>query len=422
MKKKLVASFLAVLLIVALCLTGCGKSTEQLVDEARSGVVRILVTDREGNSRFVSGFGVGEAREPTRWFVTTGLPLDDLGEDISVWIVEDDIAFSNGTADTSSVIPCKIKIQSVVTVIVAEREPEGRTALQLCLSDPAADSGQKIFALGYAPAEEPAGTIPASVEACSITESMVKRRTKSGAFDGLKVIQHSGDFFSSLAGGPLIDEKGEVVGVLMAASDEPNGCVSLDVQYVKEILEETDMLYYGEKETSPALIGGIAVLTLTVAAAILFCFRKKFRKRQEKAQAPKPDPPPTRVPLPRPDPEKYMIRYMLVCLGGRYEGKRFYLRDHVKIGRDRQWSHLVYSKDELASIGGRHCILVSDNTQLWMKNCTTNTTLYGPSLEERRMLKIDETVELHPGDMIWLGNGKNWFVIESNPLYEGPII
>ena len=208
----------------------------------------------------------------------------------------------------------------------------------------------------------------------------------------------------------------------MAASDEPNGCVSLDVQYVKEILEETDMLYYGEKETSPALIGGIMLLTVVVAA-ILFRFREdiqlqvmmawwKIQEKREKARAKETDP----------YPEDPIARYILVCMGGRYEGRRFCLRDHVTIGRNPNWCDLVIPKDVGVGIGGRHCILLCDKTQLWLKNCGYSTTLYGPSLEERRMLKIDEVVELHPGDMIWLGNGKNWFVIESEPLYEGPII
>jgi len=427
MKKRSIVSFLMALMFVMLCLTGCGKSAERTVEEARSGVVRILVMDREVNFRFISGFGVGVAGEPTRWFVTTALPLDDFGEDIRVWIAEEDITFGDGTVDTSMLIPCRIMEQGPIAIIVAERAPEGRVALPLALSDQSAELGDKVFALGYPPLEAPlgpAGAIPATAEACGITESIVERRIKSGSFDDLKIILHSGDYFSSCAGGPLIDEKGEVVGVLMAASDEPDGCVSLDVSYVKEILEEYDA-FYGEKETSPALVGSITLLTVVVVAAILFHFREeiqlqvmmifwKIQEKREKLQEKEPDGDP-----PPPDPA---ARYILVCMGGRYEGKRFYLRDHVTIGRDPQWSYLVYSKDEGANIAGRHCILLCDKTQLWLKNCEISTTLYGPSLEERRMLKINEVVELHPGDMIWLGNGKNWFQIENAPSFmNGPI-
>ena len=435
MKKKYVTSLLAALLIVVLCLTGCGKSAGQLADESRSGVVRILVMDREGNGCFISGFGVGEAGEPTQWFVTTALGLDDFGEDTRMWIAEDDITFGDGDVDTSVLIPCKIMEQSdILTLIKSEKVPEGRVALPLSMSDRDVAPGDRAFALGYAPLKEPlgsAGAVPASMEACGITESIVDRRTKSSAFPHLEVIRHSGSFFSGYAGGPLIDEKGEVIGVVMAASDQPNESISLDVEHVKELLEI--YTFYGEKETGPAAIGWIVALTLIVAAAVLFFLRKdiwiqvmilscKLQEKRGKACAKKSGPPSCSDPIPGPIPVERSARYILVCLGGRFEGKRFYLSQIISIGRNPNWCELVIPKDVGLGICGRHCCLLSDNTRLWLKNVEYSTTLYGPSLEERRMLKVNEVVELHPGDMIWLGNGKNWFVIESNPSFIGPIM
>ena len=229
MKKRIASIILALMLLLSL--TACAKDGGEVAKDSREGVVRILVLDVEGYYWCGSGFGVGEVGEPTEYFVTNWHVINPEAsngycyEALKVWIMKNNSAVDNGIVDETQLIPCKIIYGGPdtgypdVAIIKAAEAPEDRVALPIFTGDDYVESGDTVYALGYPAANDVieqstyGSSMVAEVEDCSITRGIVSRRTKSGTFGDTKVIQHDARISGGNSGGPLITQKGAVVGL-----------------------------------------------------------------------------------------------------------------------------------------------------------------------------------------------------------------
>ena len=428
MKKRIVSLFLALMLLLSL--TACAKDPGEIAKDAREGVVRILVLDVEGYYWCGSGFGVGEVGEPTEYFVTNWHVINPEAsngycyEALKVWIMKNNSAVDNGIVDETQLIPCKIIYGGPdtgfpdVAIIKAAEAPEDRVALPIFSGDDYVESGDTVYALGYPAANDVieqstyGSSMVAEVEDCSITRGIVSRRTKSGTFGDTKVIQHDARISGGNSGGPLINEKGQVVGLNTYGITENDASVAVDITYVIDALDEYDVYHedLSFNTTLIAIIAGIAALIVIVVVVIIVVSSKSKKKPEP---APMPVPPvssaPAFTPVGQPpmQPPVSDGRPRLQCKAGAFVGKRFSLENSVRIGRDPGKNDLVFPANT-QGVSGVHCVLMVDGNTVWLKDLGST---YGTYIAGGRRLAANEAVQLHMGDQFWLGSEKELFVI-----------
>ena len=428
MKKRIVSLILALMLLLSL--TACAKDPGEIAKDAREGVVRILVLDVEGYYWCGSGFGVGEVGEPTEYFVTNWHVINPEAsngycyEAMKVWIMKNNSAVDNGVVDETQLIPCKIIYGGPetgypdVAIIKAAEAPSDRVALPIFTGDDYVESGDTVYALGYPSANDVIeqstyGTnMVAEIEDCSITRGIVSRRTKSGTFGDTKVIQHDARISGGNSGGPLINEKGQVVGLNTYGITENDASVAVDITYVIEALEDHD-IYFEDLSlnvTLIAIIAGIAVLIIIVVVLIIVISSKNKKKNAAPAPAPAPVPSAAPAYMPAQPPVQPPVRDgrpRLQCKAGAFVGKRFSLENSVRIGRDPGKNDLVFPANT-QGVSGVHCVLMVDGNTVWLKDLGST---YGTYIAGGRRLAANEAVQLHMGDQFWLGSEKELFVI-----------
>ena len=327
MKKRMISLILVVCLLSALI---CGCQKANVAAESRNGVVRILVMHYfdiylvDLNTQQTSlydtgyysgalgtGFGVGETGKPTEYFVTNRHVVDssdiegsvlsydeDRGQALvagtpttKVYILKDDYAYDSTTGlDTSRVVPCDIIYQAPsdkpdLAIIQAAEEVEGRVALPLLKEGDEVDSGDTVYALGYPGSTDDATLDPttgnhqyaASVAKVTITSGIVSLHTSFNlAGSNTRIIQHTAQINHGNSGGPLLDERGAVVGVntwgygqdVSTGDAGTNG--SIEIDYVRDLLDEYKIRYDVYSSTNFLLIGGLVLLALAVIGGAVY--------------------------------------------------------------------------------------------------------------------------------------------------------
>lgn len=436
---------LSLLLCLALVpLTGC-QSSGTAYSEARSGVVRVLAYFEcmegllEGYSEVGVGssFGVGEAGEETDVFVTnrhvvadyvTDVDIPYQGEVVTVedvpmtlvraYLLLDDNAFSQATGlDTSRATPCQVLYQADedepdLAVLRSAEPVAGRVALTLG-QEP--EAGERVYALGYPVSADWASTdqtgvsYAAGVDSVTITEGIVSRIMDIST-QNARFIQHTASINGGNSGGPLVDEKGAVVGVNTISfsltgldSGEQIHYGSVEVEHVKTVLDDLKISY--DEGTNGSIIWysiliGALVLVLAAVAAILV-----IRRRRRGKQAPVP-PVAGGMQTPPAPAAAGDSGFRFQGVSGAFAGKRFSIAGTVRIGRDPARCSVVYPADT-QGVSGVHCMLTVQNGAVCLMDLGST---YGTFLDGRR-LAANQPVTLKPGDRFCLGSERECFVI-----------
>ena len=431
MKKRIVSLILALMLILSLA--ACAKDGGEIARDSRNGVVRIFVEGLEGYY-FGSGFGVGEVGEPTKYFVTNWHVVNPQGEyygiqkAVRVWIMEDG-AIQNGIINESRMIPCDVVYWGDptgypdVAILKAAEAPDDRVAMPLYISDKkdSVEVGETVYTLGYPAILDVLNlntydlNCPAAIEDVNVTSGIVSKYSVMGTFGNTKTIQIDARISGGNSGGPLINSKGEVVGINTYTLDDDGGTMAafaVDISYVTEALDDYDVAYGGLPTNWMLIIiiAGIALLIVIVVVVIIVVSSKGKKKP---VPAPVPVPPvssaPAFTPVGQPpmQPPVSDGRPRLQCKAGAFVGKRFSLENSVRIGRDPGKNDLVFPANT-QGVSGVHCVLMVDGNTVWLKDLGST---YGTYIAGGRRLAANEAVQLHMGDQFWLGSEKELFVI-----------
>ena len=431
MKKRIVSIILALMLLLSL--TACAKDGGEIARESRNGVVRIFVEGLEGYY-FGSGFGVGEVGEPTKYFVTNWHVVNPEGEyygvqkAVRVWIMEDG-AIQNGIINESRMIPCDVVYWGDssgypdVAILKAAEAPSDRVAMPLYISDKkdSVEVGETVYTLGYPAILDVLNlntydlNCPAAVEDVNVTSGIVSKYSVMSTFGNTKTIQIDARISGGNSGGPLINSKGEVVGINTYSLNDDSGnmaAFAVDISYVTEALDDYDIYYegLGTNWMLIGIIGGIAALIVIVVVIIIAVSSKSKKKA---APAPVPAPTPSAAPAftpagqPPVQPPVSDGRPRLQCKAGAFVGKRFSLENSVRIGRDPAKNDLVFPANT-QGVSGVHCVLMVDGNTVWLKDLGST---YGTYIAGGRRLAANEAVQLHMGDQFWLGSERELFVI-----------
>ena len=433
MKKRITCLFLAMLLLVcSMGMTGCAKDSGEIAKDAREGVVRVLVEGFEGYY-IGTAFGVGEKGEDAEYFVTNIHVVFPEGyEAVHVWLMKNSGGWDSayGQPDPTHLVKCDIVYYDDsgvpdIAILKAVDTIPGRKTMPLLDESVDVEAGDTVYALGYPGASDViesdtyGSKLVAGIEDITMTRGIISRLTESKALGDIDVIQHDARISGGNSGGPLINDKGAVVGVNTWTITESDASVSVDIKYVRDILDDEDIPYYTIGDTNwvmIAVIAGLAALIVVVVAVIVVISgnnkRKAEAERQRAAQQAAAAAAaagnvqggynaPGRTAV-APD-----YRPRLQCLAGAFAGKRFSLENSVRIGRDPSRNDLVFPANT-QGVSGVHCVLMVDNNTVWLKDLGST---YGTYISGGRRLAANEAVQLRVGDKFWLGSENEVFVI-----------
>lgn len=457
MKRRIISFITAFVLVFALAGTAMAASGGNAAADSRSGVARVLSVFElyyEGESTGVtmpavgSSFGVGKAGQETDIFVTNRHVVGDGQELLSsydlvyymygaeaarayaaefeeefvtverkltrAYLLLDDYAYSDSTGlDPSRSVPCSViyvadEDEPDLAVLRAAEPVKGRKALYLAPAESGGVGvGDTVYALGYPYSADAATTdenrntnYAGSVESVTVTTGVVSRfvdYTRANA----RIIQHDAAINGGNSGGPLINEKGAVVGVNTLSfnlsgmdSSDANHSGSVASEQVMRVLDSIRIEYDTYPGFPTALVIGaaaVAVIAAAVVIAVVLLRRKK------------PVPQPAPFPVNPPAAQEFRIQGQ----SGTFAGRRFSVNGQVRIGRDPNSNDLVYP-DGAPGISGRHCVVTLSGGQVTLTDLGSS---YGTFLAGGQKLVPNQAVTLRIGDRFYLGSEKESFVI-----------
>ena len=438
MKKR----FLSCALVLALMLTiftipAMADTGGKAAAASREGVVRIVALRPDGYYGLGSGFGVGEVGKETDIFVTNYHVLMDYYQlndgsiaelpPAAIWILKSSSAWNPATQelDPTQCVPAEVIYYSEggypdLAVIQAAEPVPGRVALPLQAEEDSLEVGDSIYALGYPGTSDLTEESVygekwmGGVEDVTLTSGVVSRFTTSETYGNTRLIQHDAQINHGNSGGPLLDEKGVVVGINTyifghetMASGNKISSASVRIKYVKDVLDDLGIAY-GTASASGSGSGLIIdiVAVVVIAAAAFFVLKGK---KKAPAAVPASAPAYTSVTKPASAPVAAAVdtRPRLQGVSGVFAGQRFSIDGSVRIGRDPARNDLVYPADT-QGISGVHCVVMVDGDTIWLKDLGST---YGTFLATGQRLAASEAVRVQIGDKFWLGSEKEVFVL-----------
>ncbi len=434
--KKLFITILATALVLCnlVFLTSCGaKDGENVISDSRNGVVRVMSIDPLGGKSVGSAFGVGKVGEETDIFITnyhvvygdyvaggTAVSLPA----VRVYIMLTDSAWDpyNGELDTAQCVACEIIYSGSyggadIAVLRAVNKIPGRVALPLLGDDESITASERVYAIGYPGSSDYTATdewygekLTASIEGSTITNGVVSRVTNFAQYQNTKVVQHTAALNGGNSGGPLLNEKGQVVGINTYSVSSTDASVSsyylsVHVSYVKSALNSLGLYWESEASTSidPFIIIIVAVCILVavgIAVPVVLLTRSGKKNALVAAAAVGASP---AVQMYQGDDNGPRLQSM----SGTFAGQRFSIGSAVRIGRDPSRNDLVYPAG-VTGISGVHCVVMMNNGRIWLQDLGST---YGTFIAGGRRLAANEAVELSVGARFWLGSEQELFMI-----------
>lgn len=431
--KKIIIAILSIILIAfTTCMALFAFPRNEMpatYTEAKEGVVFIASSFGDYAVSTGSGFAIGKSGESVKYIVTNyHVVFDtDTGEKA------DSVAVYFSAAANRYMI-AQIYRYSASKDIAVLRLPEATDEvkpLRLCkYSDN--DTSKMFFALGY-PARATAGTDYERYDKTEIvtTSGMISRQTMINERD---VYMLDLDITSGNSGGPLVNEKGEVVGIntfsiIDTSGDETNYAVCIDE--LTRIIDGNEVPYALSTDINTngvVIIVIIAVVDVILIAGILIVALSKkknipvnepvkpsrssenFSNRRDDSSYNRDNYMKTRA-VSEMSPTMAVTDEIVVinCIGGPLEGKDFILRDKLIFGRDAKRCKVVFPLDS-EGVSGIHCQVTLENGKVKIMDLGST---YGTFVGNGLKIDAEVAVELKDGDTFYLGSKKNKFSVNA---------
>ncbi len=343
-----------------------------------------------------------------------------------------------------------------VAVLKLAGATELRKAIPLTVPDDGM-VGSTVFAIGFPGLAEnlyAGATTSWGISDVTVTRGAVSRLLITQG-TGRAEIQTDCDIKHGNSGGPLVNEKGEAIGInTWIASNSATGertNYAVNISEAITLLNRNGVAYttgtgtsevrppasQGPAETdipvtqSPATeapatqipapaepeqgesslplfagIGAAAVVAVILAAVLL--------TRKKKPAAPAQPPVSGTAPFAPTEPPRSAVpagggenEWRLQCQSGAFAGRRFAINGQLRIGRDPARNDLVYPAST-QGISGTHCVLRLQGGTLWLEDLGSS---YGTFLADGRKLIPHQPVQLHRGGTFWLASQRETFQI-----------
>ena len=415
-KKILVGVLAAIIVVFTICMSVFVYPHNEMPDsytEAKDGVVYII----SQHATYIgtgSGFAIGENGEPVQYIVTNyHVVFDtDTGEKADSVMV----CFS---AAANRYMVAQIYRYDALKDIAVLRLPEPTDEVKPLKLKKSSENNisETFYALGY-PARASVGTDYERYDKTEIvtTSGMISRQTMINERD---VYMLDLEITSGNSGGPLVNSKGEVVGINTfkitdASGDESNYAVCID--------ELTRLIDSGEIPytlTSDVNVKGIIVIVaiaivdiILLAAIFIMLFSKKTQKEKVTSNSVNKNNRISETVMVNNVSKTVAVSDNLViisCVCGSLEGKEFILKDKLIFGRDSKACKVVFPLDA-EGVSGIHCQLMLENGKVKLMDLGST---YGTYVNDELKIDAETIVELKHGDTFCLGSKKNKFSVST---------
>lgn len=371
--------------------------------EARSGVVLIDSDAGQG-----TGFAIGKPGEPVEYIVTNAHVVGNgrEGDRATVYFAAAANKFAVGTV-------VEIDNKRDLAVIKLPELTTERTALVLCQSEER-DLEDTYTALGY-----PFNSITNNIDTDDITMTRGAIALKTFyADDGVDVYQIDIDIHPGNSGGPLVNSKGEVVGInafsIKQIDQNGNEVITNYAIVIDEFIDFVSQSKYGYVLTTDVaekssilpmilIIVGAAVVVAAAVVVILVMMSKK--KKAPAAQAPAAAQPVRMAAKPQAAPAGSA---QIIGIAGLFAGTVFPLNNVATIGRNSETCNIAYPVNS-QGISGTHCQILRQGDSYIIVDKGSS---YGTFLGNGERLQPEVSVRLESGDFFYLGSRDQLFQIK----------
>ncbi|MCH5196224.1 MAG: trypsin-like peptidase domain-containing protein [Oscillospiraceae bacterium] len=421
----------AVMALTMIMLCGVSASAVSTASEARNGVVYIQTGKGSG-----SGFAIGDPNEPVEYIVTNAHVLNygKVGDMANVYLS------AGNTLKVTKATVVKIDNTKDMAVLQLAEPTTDRTSLLLCHSDEV-DLDDNFTALGF-----PYNSITSDVDASNVTmtRGAISLKTHYAGKDD-DVYQIDIEIHPGNSGGPLVNSKGEVVGIntFYIPSEDQYGtavntyyaiCIdelinfidkseygyvlSTDVASAPEASEpsdSTDDSKPSDSVPSPApsndssdvnvglIVGIIAGAVVVVALIVVAVVLSKKKNTGAPASEPVQSAPPVQV-----TPPQSSSNAMIICEKGVLAGRTFPIGNGLVIGRDPKRCGVCFPVDT-KGVSGAHCEI--RKTANGFEILDLGST-YGTTLGSGQKLAPNTAVFIPSGTYFMVGGSEQLFQIK----------
>lgn len=441
--KRMACLLMAVICVMSLAVPAFAATSEsETISNAAKGVVRLLIMDPMTNSpcAFGTAFAIGEKDDTPEYFVTNkhvvnctydfsflGLGTIDFTA-TKIYIMKSNQALVyNALAggfevESSQLIPCELLYVEANDdpdmAIIKASEPVTR-CITLPLSQRVSDSdvASTVYALGYPGVNdntnvgEIAQWFTAEFSDITITKGVLSRYGAMKTFGNCKYIAHDAVINPGNSGGPLLNAKGEVLGINTYSMTGDNAATyyAVSSEYIAAVCDSMEIPYRYGDEGFNWLIVVLAVALVAVIAVIVILIVKNRKPKPVPVPVPPipvPDPDPDPKPIPVPDTDNYLrIQGVYGCFA--QNKTRYKVDSTITIGVGSQ--NKLAMPEGTPAVSHKHC-LVKPGRDGEIQLIDQGST-YGTYIGNGQKLNPNSPVTLRKGDRFWLGSKDQMFEV-----------
>lgn len=363
--------------------------------DAKNSVVAVISQD---GTSYGTGFAIGEVGKPVEYIVTNNHVVQgDAGNTTAT------IAFDLASNDFVLANVYFFDAAKDVAVLKLPQPTDKRQAMVLCPMEDV-DPDDAFAALGY-PGNQATDWPKYNMDDITITKGGIK---KADRINGIDVYMLDLAITHGNSGGPLVNSKGEVVGINTFGLNDDNYAIAID-ELLKVI--DTDRIpvtLHGS--INWFLVVGAVVLLAIIALVVLLIVRKKNNGGDDNYAGTNYTMPldnGANRTMPKQAPAAGKASARVIAIGGTLNGKRYSVTGTVKVGRDSSKCAIAFPVNT-QGVSGIHCEVAFDGAVCYVKDLNSS---YGTFTIDGKKLTPNVPQILQSGEKFYLASPENTFEV-----------